>query len=395
MNSVSPAPAVSTGAEATGDRPRVYLSPPDVGEAEARAVASAVASGWVAPLGPEVDAFEAEFARVVGVRSAAAVASGTAALHLALLLAGVRAGDRVLVSTLTFAATVNPIIYLGATPVLIDSEPRSWNMDPELAEAVIERDVRAGARPAAVVLVHLYGQCADIAPITACCARHGIPLIEDAAEALGSTYHGRSAGSFGFASIFSFNGNKIITSSGGGMLVSDDPAVTDRARWLATQARDPEPHYEHSVVGYNYRMSNILAALGRVQLGRLEARVQARRATFVAYEAALGSLPGLSFAPEAAWGRHTRWLTTVLIDPLRFGADRESVRVALERENIESRPLWKPMHLQPVFSSAPYEGGRVSEQLFEQGLCLPSGSSLQPHDRARTIDVIRSLHRSA
>jgi pyridoxal phosphate-dependent aminotransferase EpsN len=286
---------------------------------------------------------------------------------------------------------VNPILYLGGTPVFIDSERASWNMDPALLVAELERRARIGRLPAAVVLVHLYGQSADLDPILASCARFEVPLIEDAAEALGASYCGRAVGTFGRAGIFSFNGNKIITTSGGGMLVSDDAQLVSHALKLATQARDPAPHYEHSEIGYNYRLSNVLAGIGRGQLRVLEERVMARRRNFDFYLEALGELPGIEFMPEAPWGRHTRWLTTLTIDPAAFGATREEVRLALEAENIEARPVWKPMHLQPVFAEYEAVGGAVAEDLFEHGLCLPSGSNLTRSDLERVVTVIREV----
>ena len=353
-------------------------------------VADAFASNWVAPLGPHVDAFEREFCAATGAAHAAALSSGTAALHLALQLVGVGPGDEVLVSTFTFSASVNPIRYLGAVPVFIDSERRSWNMDPNLLEQTLAARARAGRLPKAVVLVHLYGQSADIDPILSSCRRYDVPLIEDAAEALGATYKGKAPGTFGTTGIFSFNGNKIITTSGGGMLVSGDQALIGRAVKLATQARDPAPHYEHSEVGYNYRMSNVLAGVGRGQLCVLEERVAARRRNFQFYLEHLGNLPGVDFMPEAQWGRHTRWLTTLTIDSKHFGADREAVRLALEAENIESRPVWKPMHRQPVFASFESVGGGVAESLFENGLCLPSGSNLSTEDLQRVVEIVTS-----
>ena len=372
---------------------RIYLSPPHLSGLEQRLVADVFATNWIAPLGPHVDMFENEFRQVVGAPHALAVSSGTAALHLALQLVGVTAGDEVMVSTLTFAASVNPIRYLGASPIFIDSERASWNLDPALLAEAIGTRVQRGRPPKAVVLVHLYGQSADIAPIIDTCDRFGIALVEDAAEALGATYCGRSPGTFGVFGIYSFNGNKIITTSGGGMLVSRDEALMRRARKLATQARDAAPHYEHSEVGYNYRMSNVLAAIGRGQLAVLGERVAARRRVFEYYRATLGDLPGIDFMPEAPWGMHTRWLTTVTIDPEQLGVDRERVRLALEAEDIEARPVWKPMHLQPVF--APFEcvGGGVAEDLFERGLCLPSGSNLTIDELERIVDIIRHTAR--
>jgi len=355
-------------------------------------VKEAFDTNWIAPVGPHVSAFEEEFAALVDAPYAAALSSGTAALHLALLLNGVGHGDEVLVSTLTFSASANPVVYLGAKPVFVDSERASWNMDPDLLCEAIEMRAHTGHLPKAVVLVHLYGQSANIAPILAACERYGIPLIEDAAEALGSTYRGHTPGTLGKAGIYSFNGNKIITTSGGGMLVSSDAALITHAKKLATQAREPFPYYEHSEIGYNYRLSNVLAGIGRGQLRVLEERVQARRRNFAYYRRALGNLPGLAFMPEAPWGRHTRWLTCITIDPAHFGTDRERVRLALEAANIEARPVWKPMHLQPVFADCERIGGDVAEDLFQHGLCLPSGSSLTEAELARVVDVIHAAH---
>jgi pyridoxal phosphate-dependent aminotransferase EpsN len=369
----------------------LYLSPPHMGGGEQKLVAEAFASNWIAPLGPHVDAFEREFSDAVGCRHAAALSSGTAALHLALQLIGVGPGDEVLASDLTFVASVNPIRYLGATPVFVDSERASWNMDARLLAEELERRARRRRLPRAVLLVHLYGQSADLDPIVAACERHGVILVEDAAEALGATYGGRAPGTFGPVGIFSFNGNKIVTTSGGGMLVSDDEQLVARARKLATQARDPAPHYEHSELGYNYRLSNVLAAIGRAQLRLLEERVRARRSNFDHYRKALGDLPGVEFMPEAPWGRHTRWLTTLTIDPGSFGTDREAVRLALEAENIEARPVWKPMHLQPLYADAECVGGDVAAALFERGLCLPSGSNLSARDLDRVVEVVRRV----
>ncbi len=366
-----------------------------MGGGEQALVAEAFASNWIAPLGPHVDGFEAEFAEAVGTPHAAALSSGTAALHLALKLVGVGPGDDVLVSSLTFSASVNPIVYLGARPVFVDSERRSWNMDPALVEETLEARAREGRLPKALVLVHLYGQSADIDPILAACERHGVVLVEDAAEALGATYKGRTPGVFGKVGIYSFNGNKIITTSGGGMLVSEDAELVAHARKLATQARDIAPHYEHTEIGYNYRLSNVLAAIGRGQLRVLEERVRARRANFAFYQEALGGLPGIELMPEAPWGRHSRWLTTLTIDPREFGADREQVRLALDSGNIEARPVWKPMHLQPVFGGCEAVGGQVAEDLFTYGLCLPSGSNLLPEELERVAEGVRRVHRGA
>lgn len=370
---------------------RIYLSPPHMSGLEQQFVQEAFASNWIAPLGPNVDAFEAEFCALTGAPHALALVSGTAALHLALIHLGIGPGDEVAVSTLTFAASVNPILYVGARPIFIDSDTASWNMDPDLLADFLARRAESNRLPKALILVHLYGQSADIAAIQSLCERYGVILLEDAAEALGATYQGQSPGTFGRAGIFSFNGNKIITTSGGGMLVSPDAALIDHARKLSTQARENAPHYEHSEIGYNYRLSNVLAGIGRGQLQALEERVTACRRNFAFYEAALAGYPGLTFMPEAPWGRHTRWLTTLTIDPNRFGADRETVRLALEAENIESRPLWKPMHLQPVFAAYESVGGDIAAALFRDGLCLPSGTNLTEAELGRVTAVVRAL----
>jgi len=350
-------------------------------------VADAFASNWIAPLGPHVDGFEREFAAKVGATHAVALSSGTAALHLALRLAGVGAGDEVFCSTLTFVASANPILYEGATPVFLDCERESWNLDPDVLEDALRN--RTGRKPKALVLVHLYGQSANLDPILDLCAQHGVTVIEDAAEALGATYHGRPVGTRSFAGVFSFNGNKIITTSGGGMLVTEDASLAQHARFLATQARDPAPHYQHSQLGFNYRLSNVLAAIGRGQLFHLDEKVDRRRANFDFYKKTLGDLPGVQFMPEASWGRSNRWLTCLTIDPSVAGTDREKVRLALDRENIEARPVWKPLHAQPLFAQAPRFGGQLAEDLFEHGLCLPSGSNLGTADRARVAALVR------
>jgi pyridoxal phosphate-dependent aminotransferase EpsN len=375
--------------------PRTYLSPPDVGSEERRLLLDAFDSNWIAPLGPHVEAFEREFAEAVGVPHAVALSSGTAALHLALQVLGVGRGDDVLTSTMTFAATANAITYVGATPAFVDVSPDTWNLDPDLLEQELDTRSRRGRQAAAVLSVDLYGQCADYTRITELCARFGVPLIEDAAEALGATYGGFAAGSFGECAAFSFNGNKIITTSGGGMLVSHRRDIIDRARHLATQARDPAPHYQHSEIGYNYRLSNLLAAIGRGQLRSLPAKLARRRAVNDTYRTALSGLSGFQFMPEAAYGRSNCWLTCVTVDPLLFGASREDIRLALEAEDIESRPLWKPMHLQPAFSACPMAGGSVAEDLFDRGLCLPSGSNLAPANQARVIEGVASRHAAA
>jgi dTDP-4-amino-4,6-dideoxygalactose transaminase len=371
---------------------RLYLSPPYLSGDEAEFVREALESGWIAPLGPQVDAFEREFAEVVGAPYALALSSGTAAIHLALIEAGVQHGDEVVVSTLTFAASAFPILYLGARPVFIDSERQSWNMDAALLAEWLTFRARKGHLPKAIVLVHLYGQSADIQPILELCQHYEIPLIEDAAEALGATYHGRTPGTFGQSGIYSFNGNKIITTSGGGMLVSHDGQLIAHARKLATQAREPFPYYEHAEVGYNYRMSNLLAAVGRAQLRTLEMRVQKRRWLFEQYRQRLQHLPGIEFMPEAPWGRCSRWLSIILIDPDKFGTTADTLRLALEAENIESRPIWKPLHRQPVFTGCEVVGGAVAEDLFCRGLCLPSGTGMTEADIERVAEVIQHVH---
>ncbi len=305
-------------------------------------------------------------------------------------LLGVGPGDEVLCSSFTFSASANPIVYEGGAPVFVDCDA-SWMIDPNLVEDELRRAAAAGRRPKALVAVDLYGQTCDYAALEGLCEKYGVPLVEDAAEALGATCRGRGAGSFGKAGILSFNGNKIITTSGGGMLVSNDGELIRKARFLATQARDAAPHYQHSQIGFNYRMSNILAAIGRGQLATLGERVAARRANFEGYREALGDLPGIGFMPEAPWGVANRWLTCITVDPAAFGATREAVRLAIEAENIEARPVWKPMHLQPVFAGCRALGGRVCEEIFEKGLCLPSGSSLTGDDRGRVIDVVRRV----
>ncbi|MBW1964285.1 MAG: DegT/DnrJ/EryC1/StrS family aminotransferase [Deltaproteobacteria bacterium] len=370
---------------------RIYLSPPHMSGEELRLVEEVFISNWIAPVGPQVDAFEAEFATMVGAMYATAVVSGTAALHLALRLVGVGPGDEVLCSSLTFVASASPILYQGAIPVFIDSDRATWNMDPGLLREELEERARTNKLPKAVVLVHLYGQAADIDPILEACGRYGIPLIEDAAEALGATYKGRAPGTFGRLGIYSFNGNKIITTSGGGMLISNEKELIDKARFWSTQARDSAPHYEHSDLGYNYRMSNVLAAIGRGQLRVLEDRVGAKQRIFMFYKQALGDLPGIEFMPEARFGRATRWLTCLTVNPEKFGVDRDVILAALAADNIEARPVWKPMHLQPLFKGYVCRGGAVAEDLFNRGLCLPSGTSMKTEDLERVVDVVKTL----
>jgi pyridoxal phosphate-dependent aminotransferase EpsN len=354
----------------------------------------ALRSNWVAPLGPMVDAFELEFKEYIGIAHAVALSSGTAALHLSLLVLGVSPGDEVLCPTLTFSASANAITYVRGVPVFIDSDRRSWNMDPDLLEEELIDRKKSGRLPRAVIAVDLYGQCADYERIERLCQENDIPLVEDAAEALGARCSGKRAGNFGAAAIFSFNGNKIITTSGGGMLVSSKEDLVKKARFLATQARDPAPHYQHSQIGYNYRMSNILAAIGRGQLAVIDDRVSRKSRIFADYRQGLADLPGIDFMPRASYAEPNYWLTVILIDPELFGVDREGVRLVLETENIESRPVWKPMHMQPVYQECRTRGGAVAGEIFEKGLCLPSGSSLDPIDQERIIEIIRRVRGS-
>ena len=369
---------------------RIFLSPPDVGTRERDLLLDAFDSNWIAPLGPHVDAFEAELAAFVGFDNAVALASGTAGLHLALAMLGIGPGDDVIVPSLTFAATAFAAVYLGARPCFVDSEAASWNLDPELLEAELAERAAGRRLPAAVISVDLYGQCADYDRIVAACARFEVPLVEDAAEALGATYHGRAAGTVGDRGIFSFNGNKIITTSGGGMLIARDPKVTDRVRVLAAQARDPALHYEHSQIGYAYRMSNLLAAVGRGQLEGLPAKIARRHEINQRYRVALGDLPGVGFMPVAELGRPNYWLTVATLGP-DFGATPAEACAHLETHDIEARPAWKPLHLQPVFAGAPMRGGAVAEAIFREGLCLPSGSAMTDADVDRVVAAVREL----
>jgi dTDP-4-amino-4,6-dideoxygalactose transaminase len=371
---------------------KIWLSSPHMGGNEKNYVNEAFDTNWVAPLGPNVDGFEQDLSRYTGAEYVAALSSGTAALHLALILAGVQREDEVICQSMTFSASANPIAYLGAIPVFIDSEEDTWNMDPVLLEEAIKDRIAKGKKPKAIIPVHLYGMPAKMDEINHIAGKYGIIVIEDAAEALGATYKGRACGTLGQLGILSFNGNKIITTSGGGALIGKDAAVISKAKFLATQARDPAPHYEHSHIGYNYRMSNICAGIGRGQMEVLDERVNQRRANYDHYVQHLGALPGVSLLEEPVDSISNRWLTTILIDPVQSnGVTREIVRLALERENIESRPLWKPMHLQPVFATAPvYENG-VSRRLFNDGLCLPSGSNLKPEQLELIIALIKGL----
>ncbi|NOV00198.1 DegT/DnrJ/EryC1/StrS family aminotransferase [Paenibacillus planticolens] len=356
-------------------------------------IQNAFDTNWIAPLGPHVDAFEKELASRVGVNDAAAVSSGTAAIHLALRLLDVKEGDTVFCSSLTFVASANPIVYLGAAPVFIDSEPDSWNMSPQALEHALFDAVQEGKLPKAVIVVNLYGQSAKMDEILEICHTFHIPVIEDAAESLGSTYKGRASGSFGKFGIYSFNGNKILSTSGGGMLVSDDVEALNRARFLATQARDYAAHYQHSQTGYNYRMSNVLAGIGRAQLEVLEERILARRAVFERYYQELADLPGVRFMPELANTRSNRWLTVLVLEEKEAGISVEWLLDVLAEENIEARPVWKPLHLQPLFEGVRYyahnDNESVSEQLFKTGLCLPSGSNLTEDEQSRVIGCIK------
>lgn len=372
---------------------QILLSTPHLSTFEKEFVDEAFRTNWIAPVGPNVDAFEQEIANYVGAKGAAAVSSGTAAIHLSLILASVQPGDVVFCSTLTFVASANPILYLGAKPVFIDSEPESWNMSPTALRAALAAAARKNALPRAVIVVNLYGQSADYDPICAACAEYGVTVIEDAAESLGATYKGKASGTIGRMGVFSFNGNKIITTSGGGMLVADDPELLQRARFLATQARDPAPYYQHSVVGFNYRMSNVLAGIGRGQLRVIEERVASRQAVFRRYVEKLRDVPGLSWMPDAPFGRNTHWLSTGLIDPAVCRLDASELIKQLAVQKIEARRIWKPLHLQPLFAGCDYykhgADESVSDRLFETGICLPSGSNMSPEQQDRAIEAFR------
>jgi len=370
--------------------PRIYLSPPELVADELTLLTDAVRSGWIAPMGPDVDAFEAEMCAKLGMEHALAVSSGTAALHLALLAIGAGPGDEIWVSDLTFAASANAVRYVGATPVFLDSDLATWNRGRALVERALDDAASRGQLPKAVIVVDLYGQCAAYPRISAACRKHGVLIIEDAAEALGASIDGRAAGSFGDLAILSFNGNKIITTSGGGMLLARRPEWVQRARHLATQAREPVRHYEHKDVGYNYRLSNLLAAVGRGQLRDLDRKVNARRENNRLYRELLGKLPGWSFMPEPAGYRSTFWLSTATIDPAQFGASRDVVLERLAAQDIEARPVWKPMHMQAIYREYRCVGGEVGEALFERGICLPSGSSLTAEQLHMIVDVIAS-----
>lgn len=365
-----------------------------MGGEEIHYVKEAFDTNWIAPLGPHVDAFERECAAYAGAKTALALSSGTAAAQLSARLLALEPGDTFFCSSLTFVASLAPLVQMGGEPVFIDSEPESWNMSPEALRRAFSDADKAGKLPKVVVLVNLYGQSCNMGALLPICERYGVPILEDAAESMGGLYKGKPTGTFGKFGYYSFNGNKIITTSGGGMLLSDDEEAIDKARFWATQARDKAPWYQHTEIGYNFRMSNVLAGIGRAQLKLLETRIAQRRTVFARYEAALGDQPGIDFMPEPDWSRSNRWLTTATFDPKVAGATNIEIMEALAAENIESRPVWKPMHLQPVFEGTRYypceEDRDVGASLFEKGLCLPSGSNLEPEDQDRVIEIVLS-----
>jgi dTDP-4-amino-4,6-dideoxygalactose transaminase len=369
---------------------KIWLSSPHMGGQEFDFVKEAFDTNWIAPLGPNVDNFEYDLARFTGAGHAAVLSSGTAAIHLALIMLGVKAGDGVICQSFTFSASANPIAYQGAEPIFIDSEAETWNICPDLLEQAIKDGIAKGKKPKAIIPVHLYGMPANMERIMSLANHYDIPVIEDAAEALGSTLNGKAAGTFGHLGVLSFNGNKIITTSGGGALISDNDQLIKQARFLATQARDPAAHYEHTQIGYNYRMSNVCAGIGRGQMMVINDRVEQRRKVYETYVEHLSDIEGITFLPEPVNYKSNRWLTAILVDPLKSkGVTREFIRLALEKQNIEARPLWKPMHLQPVFEKYTAYTNGLSERLFENGLCLPSGSNLTNEDLQRVIEVIR------
>ena len=371
---------------------KIWMSPPHMGGTEQQYVKDAFDTNWIAPLGPNVNGFEQDIALFLGNDShVAALSSGTAGLHLGLVLLGVKAGDEVICQSMTFSASANPIAYVGATPVFVDSEKETWNISPAILEVAIKDRIAKGKKPKAIIPVHLYGMPAKMDALMAVARRYEVPVLEDAAEALGSSIDGRKCGTFGDIGILSFNGNKIITTSGGGALVSQNADIVKDARFLSTQARDEAPHYQHSQIGYNYRMSNLCAGVGRGQMEVLAKRVEKRRSIFDKYYSHLSGKKGIHFVTEPDGYFSNRWLSTLLIDPEEAGFTRESLRLALEKDNIESRPLWKPMHMQPVFAGAPYYGDGTSEQLFANGLCLPSGSNLSDNDLERIFKVIDTV----
>lgn len=367
---------------------RILLSVPHMSGGEQVFVRQAFATNWLSTVGPNVTAFEEEFGQKMGTR-AVALASGTAAIHLGLRLLGVGAGDKVFCPTLTFAASCNPIRYLGAEPVFLDSDHATWNLDPNVLEEALRDCGRRNRLPRAVIVVHLYGQCADLDPIVGLCRNYNVPVLEDAAEALGASYRGRPAGTIAEVGAFSFNGNKIITTTGGGMLVSQNAEYVEKARFWAQQARDPGIAYEHSELGYNYRLSNVLAGIGRGQLRVLDHRVRQRRAIAYRYRDALADLPGITFMPQASYGVHTNWLSCFLVDGQKFGSSRDQLIRHLEGAGIESRPVWKPMHLQPLYAGCRCYGGAVADSLFRSGMCLPSSSSLTIEQQLRVVNAIR------
>lgn len=377
----------------TSTKSRIFLSSPHLNGTEMKYIREAFETNWIAPLGPNVDSFEKEMASYAGVNGAAAVSSGTAAIHLALTLLDVQQGDTVFCSSLTFVASANPILYQGAEPVFIDSERDTWNMSPAALEEAFKEAASAKKLPKAVIIVNLYGQSARMDELQSICQKYEVPIIEDAAESLGARYKGKASGSFGEFGIYSFNGNKIITTSGGGMLISNNQEALDKSRFLAAQAKDPAPHYQHSELGFNYRMSNILAGLGRSQLEVLEERVQSRRAIFAAYKQELAGLPGVSFMPELENTFSTRWLTALTIDEEKTGVSISCLLAALDAENIEARPVWKPLHLQPLFEKYKYyphnKNESISEELFQTGICLPSGSNMTCDDQRRVINCMK------
>jgi dTDP-4-amino-4,6-dideoxygalactose transaminase len=370
---------------------QIWLSPPHMGGNEQKYIQEAFDTNWIAPVGENIRRFEQDICHYTGSKHTLALSSGTAAIHLALILLGVGSGDEVIVPTFTFSATVNPILYQGASPVFVDSDAGTWNMCVEETVRAIEARLQKGRKPKAMIIVHSYGQAANIGELMKIAEKYEIPVIEDAAEALGATYRGKKLGTFGKFGILSFNGNKIITTSGGGALLSDDQLLLEKAAFLSTQARDEAPHFQHSQVGYNYALSNVLAGIGRGQMEVLNQRITQRRAIFAYYQDAFADIPAISFSPEPEHSFGNRWLSCILVDPaLTGGKTSETIRVALEAENIEARPLWKPMHQQPIFKQYLYFGRyRISDYLFERGLCLPSGTNLTEEERRRIVAIVR------
>jgi pyridoxal phosphate-dependent aminotransferase EpsN len=371
---------------------RILLSVPHMGGKEEAFVHEAFTSNWLSTVGPNITAFEEEFSLRIGL-PAVALSSGTAAMHLGLRLLGVSAGDEVFCPTLTFAASANPIVYLGASPVFLDCETASWNLDPNLLLEALKDRARRNRLPRALVVVHLFGQCADMDPIIEACTEYGIPILEDAAEALGATYKTRLAGTFGDVGVFSFNGNKIITTTGGGMLVAREKAWVDKARYWSTQARDPGLAYEHSEIGYNYRLSNVLAGIGRGQLLVLSERVARRREIAFRYQTAFSKIAGIHLMPQAEYGLHTNWLSCFLIDEAGYGISRDELIKMLDAANVEARPVWKPMHLQKLYQNAECYGGSVAEDLFARGICLPSSSNMSEAEQSLVIAVVQAAAR--